>query len=369
MKEGMKNVLMGCCSLVMIVCLISCADKSKLHTTTNSVHSKGNVLKQMKAAYTWQRNNPISLNEKFDYDWARAVLYIGAMRAYKSTNDTAYLNGSITYSTNVNWQPGPRFRMADDLARCQIFEDIYASQKKDYMLASTKNRIDSIINVPMDGRKDWWWCDALFMAPPVLVRLTEETGDAKYNQFLNKMWWDTYDFLYDKQENLFFRDKSFFEKKTPNGNKLFWSRGNGWVMGGLVQLLERLPKNDASYKKYLEVYQKMSEKIAGLQQPDGLWRASLLDPNQVPVKETSGSSFYTFALAWGINNGVLDKKTYLPVVLKGWKAINDAVAPDGKLTWVQRVAAKPESVQQSDNQEYGTGAFLMAGTEMMKLGF
>ena len=168
MKMRMRKILIGVIGLLALnISLMSCASHIKTHIS-GQVNSKGNVVQQMKAVYTWQRNNPISLNEKFDYDWARAVLYIGAMRAYKSTKDTAYLNGSITYSSNVNWQPGPRFRMADDLARCQIFEDIYASQKKDYMLASTKNRIDSIINVPMEGRNDWWWCHARGHEHPAL---------------------------------------------------------------------------------------------------------------------------------------------------------------------------------------------------------
>jgi rhamnogalacturonyl hydrolase YesR len=301
-------------------------------------------------------------------DWARGAFYSGVMRAYGATGDEAYIDGAINYGKATQWRGGDRFRHADDLTRGQAFLDVYAARKEPQMLAGIKGRIDSLIASPLPGREDWWWCDALFMEPPVLVRLAQITGDSKYYDYLNTMWWDATEFLFDKEEKLYFRDKSFFDKKAPNGKKVFWSRGNGWVMGGLVQVLERLPKNNAFYSQYANLYKTMAAKLVTLQQPDGFWRASLLDPNEVPITETSGTSFYTFALAWGVNNKLLDRATYLPAVQKGWQSLTAAVTPDGKLTYVQQIGAKPESVKPEHNQEYGSGAFLMAGTEMLKLG-
>lgn len=321
----------------------------------------------MKKVYAWQIANPVAINIQNGNDWARGAFYSGVVRAYSATKDAAFLEGAMAYGESQNWQAGQRFRHADDLAKGQSFLDAYAVKKEPKMLNGIQGRIDSLIGAEKKGREDWWWCDALFMEPPVLVRLSQITGDGKYNEYLNRMWWDATEFLFDKEENLYFRDKSFFDKKAPNGKKVFWSRGNGWVMGGLVQVLERLPETDPVYARYVELYKKMAAKIVTLQQPDGLWRASLLDPNEVPVRETSGSSFYTFALAWGVNHNLLDKGTYLPAVQRGWKALNAAVTPEGKLQYVQQIGAKPESVKQDDNQEYGTGAFLMAGTEIMKL--
>lgn len=107
-------------------------------------------------------------------------------------------------------------------------------------------------------------------------------------------------------------------------------------------------------------------KIASVQQPDGLWRASLLDPDEVPVKETSSSTFFTFAMIWGINNGLLPQDTYLPKVRRAWTALLDCIDENGKLGYVQAIGASPENVKASDNQEYGSGAFLMAASEMYK---
>ena len=51
-------------------------------------------------------------------------------------------------------------------------------------------------------------------------------------------------YLYDKEEHLFYRDHRYFAKREANGKKVFWGRGNGWVLGGLVEILQALPKDE-----------------------------------------------------------------------------------------------------------------------------
>jgi unsaturated rhamnogalacturonyl hydrolase len=111
----------------------------------------------------------------------------------------------------------------------------------------------------------------------------------------------------------------------------------------------------------------MAASVSRLQGEDGLWRPSLLDPEEVPVPETSSSGFFCYALAWGINHGYLERKTYLPVVKKAWHGLVGAVRTDGKLGYVQAIGAAPAKLKAEDNQEYGSGAFLLAASEMYKL--
>jgi len=353
----MNRLLIG----ITFLFLTGCAARKAAPYDSQSIKSA------MQKVYAWQIANPVVGNTKNADDWARAVFYSGIIRAYESTKDKTYLNEAVRWSESLNYKLGDRYRHADDHTRGQAYLGIYAEKKNPEALKATIKVYDSLINNPKPGREEWWWCDALFMSPPVLTRLAKVTGDQKYSNFMNKMWWDTTDFLFDKQENLFYRDKSFFDRRSPNGKKIFWSRGNGWVMGGLVQVLENLPKSDANYKRFEELYIKMAQKIASIQQEDGLWRPNLADPLEYTNKETSGSGFFVFALTWGINHGYLDKATYLPIVERGWKGLNQQVTADGKLTWVQRIGSKPELVKSEDNQEYGSGAFLMAGAELLKM--
>jgi rhamnogalacturonyl hydrolase YesR len=328
--------------------------------------SKTFITNQMKKVCDWQLNNPVTINEKNENDWARAAFYTGVMATYQTTKDEKYLQAAIAWSESFDWKLAKRFRHADDHAKGQTYLEIYTLKKDARMIEDTKNTFDSLILTARAGREDWWWCDALYMAPPVLARLAAATGDKKYLDYLNTMFWDTYDFLYDKEEHLFYRDKSYFDKKTPSGKKTFWARGNGWVMGGTVRVLQYLPKDNPEYSRYVALLKEMAASVKKIQSKDGLWRPSLLDENEVPHPETSGSAFFCYALAWGINNGILDKKEYLPVVQKAWKGLNTYVTAEGKLQWVQPIGAAPDKVTIDNNQEYGSGAYLLAGSELVK---
>ena len=99
----------------------------------------------------------------------------------------------------------------------------------------------------------------------------------------------------------------------------------------------------------------------------GLWRSGLLDAAAYPHPEVSGSAFFTFALAWGINEGLLDRKTYEPVVAKAWKGMLTHIYADGRLGSIQKVGAAPGELSPGGSYVYGVGAFLLAGSEVDKL--
>ena len=157
------------------------------------------------------------------------------------------------------------------------------------------------------------------------------------------------------------------DKKEPNGKKIFWSRGNGWVLGGLALLLDHMPKNYKHRPFYERLFKEMSAKILELQHEDGLWRTSLLCPETYNHGEVSGSGFYTFALAWGVNNGLLEKVEYTYAAKRAWEALSRCQHEDGRVGWVQNIGAFPEPASESSWQNFGTGAYLLAGSEVLKL--
>jgi rhamnogalacturonyl hydrolase YesR len=224
------------------------------------------------------------------------------------------------------------------------------------------------MKVPDDPAKPvWWWCDALFMAPPVWTRLAKATGDKSYLDYMDHKWWITSNLLYDLQEHLYTRDATYLDKHEANGKKIFWSRGNGWVMGGLARVLEAMPQDYPTRGKYVEQFQQMAEKVALLQGADGLWRPGLLDEKSYALPEVSGSAFFVYALAWGINHGVLDRVTYLPVVQRGWAGLLTHIYKDGRLGCIQPIGAAPGDFKPTSSYVYGAGAFLLAGSETYSL--
>jgi unsaturated rhamnogalacturonyl hydrolase len=331
------------------------------------LYSPAGIKGVMEKVCNWQLANPVSFNAKNENDWARAAFYTGVMATYRTTQNEKYLNEAIKWAESFDFMLAERLRHADDQAKGQTYLEIYELKKDPSMIADIKSTYDSMIMSPRPGREDWWWCDALFMAPPVMARLSAATGDQKYLDSMDMLFWDTHDFLFDKDEHLFYRDASFIDKRTPSGKKMFWARGNGWVMGGTVRVLQYMPKDYPAYNKYVSLLREMAKAVKLIQSADGLWRPSLLDPKQVPHPETSGSAFFCYALAWGINNGILDRKEFLPVVRKAWEGLNRYVSPEGKLQWVQPIGASPDKVTIDNFQEYGSGAFLLAASEVYKL--
>jgi rhamnogalacturonyl hydrolase YesR len=236
------------------------------------------------------------------------------------------------------------------------------------MTLPTEEQLDELMKQPDDPAKPvWWWCDALFMAPPVWARLYGATHDIAYLDYMDREWWITSTLLYDPQEHLFSRDATFLKKREANGQKLFWSRGNGWVMAGMARVLDEMPEDYPTRGKYLDQFRQMAAHVARLQGADGLWRPGLLDAQAYPLPEVSGSAFFVYALAWGINHRVLDRATYLPVVSKGWHGLLEHVYEDGRLGSIQPIGSAPGAYSATSSYVYGVGAFLLAGSQVIEL--
>ncbi|MCU7552862.1 glycoside hydrolase family 88 protein [Chitinophagaceae bacterium LB-8] len=309
-------------------------------------------------------------------DWTSGAMYAGMMAWGKIANDETYYKKLIQVGEDNKWQIGKYRQFADDYCVGQLYSQLYTIYKAPRYIEDFKSLADTIAMLPhtdsLEWKKgihlrEWAWCDALFMAPPALAYLTEATGDAKYLNTTSKLWWKSTEYLYDKEEHLYYRDSRYFTKKEKNGAKVFWSRGNGWVMGGMVRVLSVMPKNHPDREQFIQLFKDMSAKIASIQQPDGSWHASLLDPDTYPIKETSGTGFFCYALTWGINQGILPYKKYAPVVVKAWNALTTSIHPNGKLGYVQAIGAAPDKVGYEDTDVYGVGAFLLAGSEMLRL--
>ncbi|MBC7418671.1 MAG: glycoside hydrolase family 88 protein, partial [Pedobacter sp.] len=309
-------------------------------------------------------------------DWTNAAMYTGMMAFGKLANDNTYFKKLIKIGEENKWGLGPKPFFADDYCVGQTYSQLYKIYQNPKYIAKFKDRADTIVTLPHAESllwvneiytREWAWCDALYMGPPALGYLSESTANMKYLNTASKLWWKSSDWLYDKKEHLFYRDSRYFDQKEKNGTKVFWSRGKGWVVGGLVRILDLMPKNHPDRKKFEMQFKEMSKKIASLQQPDGSWHSSLLDPASFPAKETSGTGFFAYALAWGINHNLLSYEDFNGVVKKSWTALVTSVHPNGKLGFVQAQGRDPQGVTFDDTDVYGVGAFLLAGSEIYKM--
>jgi rhamnogalacturonyl hydrolase YesR len=304
--------------------------------------------------------------DKFNQQWTFAALYDGMLAASKTTGDPRYYDAMVKMGQHFDWKLlNNRFPHADDMALGQSYMDMYFQRRDPVRMADAKAVLDQLVVSKDDPSKLlWWWCDALFMAPPVLARMSAATGDSRYLDYMDREWWMTSASLYDPVEHLYFRDSRYFTQKQDNGQKVFWSRGNGWVMGAFVKVLEEMPADYPTRGKYIAQYKQMAERIASIQGKDGLWRSGLLDPAAYDLPEVSGSAFFTYSLAWGINHGVLDRAKFEPVVTRAWAGILQHIYADGRLGSIQPIDGQPGKFKPSASYVYGVGGFLLAASEV-----
>lgn len=324
------------------------------------------VAQALRKVADWQLNR---VQGQYTQDWTLAALYAGFVAVPPEVHGNTYRDAMKQMGTQFRWQLGPRAEHADDQAIAQTYLALYESERDPAMLTPTRADIDAMLQRTDDPSKPlWWWCDALFMAPPVWSRMFAATHDTKYLDYLDKHWWETSNLLYDPQRHLYFRDITFLHKTDDRGNPIFWSRGNGWVMGGIARTLDYMPEDYPTRGKYEAQLREMAEAVTKLQDAhSGLWHSNLLDPVDYPQPETSGSALITFALAWGINHGVLDRATYMPVIAKAWRGLVGEIFADGRLGNIQQTGSAPAYYLPSSSYTYGIGGFLLAGSEVAQL--
>jgi rhamnogalacturonyl hydrolase YesR len=238
-------------------------------------------------------------------------------------------------------------------------------ERLDYQMKYYPKTDNLLFEVPQNQER-WCWCDALYMAAPTYALFANITENDEYREFMNREFWATTKALFDPLEKLFFRDTRFISQREANGAKIFWGRGNGWVIGALARMLDYLPEGYPDRPRYVKIFQDMISRIATLQDENGYWHTSLLDYETFSSPETSASGFFTFGLWWGINRNLLDKKTYLPIAKKAWEAMVAAVHENGKLGYVQPIGDTPQNITSDKNEVYGTAAFALAGLEVAR---
>jgi len=354
-----------------------------LVAVTGYAQSKADVLAKVNLANQyWQANNKPQVRAFWDH----AAYHTGNMELYAITKNETYLKYSEDWAEYNKWMGAKstdkikwKYKYGEtdehvlfgDWQICfQTYIDLYHIKPEAYKVARAKEVMEYEMSTPNNDY--WWWADGLYMVMPVMTKLYKLTGNKQYSDKLYEYFMYANSIMYDKEEKLYYRDAKYVypQHKSVNGKKDFWARGDGWVFAGLAKVLKDLPANDPHRAEYVTKYTNMAKAIIKSQQAEGYWTRSILDATHAPGPETSGTAFFTYGLLWGINNGYLKEKTYLPAAQKGWDYLTKtALQQDGKLGYVQPIGEKAipgQVVDANSTANFGVGAFLLAGCEMYR---
>ena len=328
----------------------------------------------------WQTNNPAEVRAF----WDNAAYHTGNMEVYKLLKDKQMLNYSISWAQHNKWKgateadpakwkykqygEGQDYVLFGDWQICfQTYIDLYNLQPNKKKVARAKE----VMGYEADSKANdyWWWADALYMVMPVMTKMYKLTGDEKYLEKLYENIRYSDSIMLDKETGLYFRDGKYVypKHKTASGKKDFWARGDGWVLAGLAKVLQDMPKTYKHHKFFADKFVTLAEAVKKIQQPEGHWTRSMMDPEQAPGYETSGTAFFCYGLLWGINNGYLTKKEFEPAIEKAWNYLTTiALQQDGKVGYVQPIGERAipgQTVDANSQANFGVGAFLLAACE------
>lgn len=365
--------------LLIVMLFLSCAQKK--NKTYSSALDESDIKNVVNDVIRWQIKEFPKMNDRRpiwksenDIVWNNAVFYYALAEWSDYDPNPSVIDWYEKIAKTNYWMPNYTNSIyhADDVAICLLYAKLYEKYKNPDIIYPSVARLEFIANhnsTASLNRKTpkpyerWSWCDALYMAPPVYTRFANITHNKKLIEFMDREYWITNAYLFDKEERLYYRDSDYFGKREKNGQKVFWGRGNAWVVAGLALLIPQLP---AEMKpKYVALFQTMMDRIVPLQDREGYWHPSLLDYQTYPYPETSSTGYLTYAVWWGINNNLLDKDKFLPFARKGWEALVKAVQPDGMIGWVQPVGQDPQHITSEMTETYGAAAFTLAGKEVI----
>ena len=330
----------------------------------------------------WQTHNKPEVRSF----WDNAAYHTGNMEAYFLTGNETYRAYSEAWANHNEWKgaksnnkaewrysygESDRYVLFGDYQICfQTYVDLYNILPENHKIARAREVMEYQMSTPKNDY--WWWSDGLYMVMPVMTKMYHVTGNQKYLDKLYEYIQFSDSIMYDNETGLYYRDAKYVypKHKSANGKKDFWARGDGWVLAGLAKVLKDLPMEFRHRQFFVDKFVKMAKAVADIQQPEGYWTRSMMDPDHAPGPETSGTAFFTYGLLWGVNNGYLDEATYMPVIKKAWNYLKKtALQKDGRIGYVQPIGEKAipgQIVDANSTANFGVGAFLLAACEYVR---
>lgn len=128
----------------------------------------------------------------------------------------------------------------------------------------------------------------------------------------------------DKETGLYRQGIGFLEDEnelSPNA----WSRGQGWILRGLVSTMTYLPENSEYIDRMQTLLTPFVDSLIVRQNSNGLWHQLVDLPFDESYAEITGTGFIAYYLAVAINHNYLAKEEYSDVVLKAVDGIKNQI--------------------------------------------
>ncbi len=299
--------------------------------------------------------------------YAEAAAAVGALRhAAASGNDTLRTRLVDRYRPLLDPDSGlVSWREHVDMAVIGILPlEIAMQTGDDAFLALGLRLADAQWSDPTDDgltRQSRWWIDDLYMIGMLQMQAYRATGDARYADRAARQ---LVAYLPDMQHEsgLFYH--------SPDA-PVFWGRGNGWVAAAMIEVLRSLPADHPLRATILARFDLMMRTLLRYQSDNGMWRQVVDYP--YAWAESSATAMFAYAMAAGINEGLLPADDFLVPVHDAWRALQAHVDRDANLREVCIGTGKENDLEyylkrpRVDGDLHGQAPLLWLAVEMRDL--
>ncbi len=217
------------------------------------------------------------------------------------------------------------------------------------------------------------WVDSIMMYGVFGSLVASATNDKELFDFAFKQPLIFAKYLQDKQSKLF-HHSYWVKNKKAYPDKIFWARGNGWMVTALPKVIDLYPYEDDVKTEMIKLFSELCESILLYQREDGYFNTLLNLPS---YKESSATALIACGFLHGVRCGYLSNK----FKTAGFKAINSLIndleikkgllsmpyisGPTIPLQIFPKLGYK--LIPRKNDWPYGLAALILAGIEYKKL--
>lgn len=220
------------------------------------------------------------------------------------------------------------------------------------------------------------WVDSLMMFSVFTARYGAENKNDNMVNYAARQPASYAKYLMDKQDNLWYHSYWVKQKTHYPRRKLYWGRGNGWIIMSFPMILEQIGSNNKNSAEIIEIYKKTSDALLSYQREDGAFE-TVFNKVGKTYRELSATALIAGGWLYGINLGILESK-FLEPALKAYKLCIDSLIYENEGVFFPEISRPTVPMKyipylwykylpRGRNWNYGVAALIFAAIQYDKL--
>lgn len=220
------------------------------------------------------------------------------------------------------------------------------------------------------------WVDSVMMYGVFSGWYGSTAGDATIYDFASRQPALFAKYLQDPQDKLFYHCYWTRRQHTYPKRKIFWGRGNGWVIAGLPLAIDHFARDSEERQDAVRILRETSEALLPYQREDGFYETVFNRPGKT-YAESSATALIASGWMQGVADGYLDER-FLEPGLKAFRAVVESLETRDGLLSMPLISAPTIAIQlmpylgykytpRGNDWTYGLASLFFAGLNYKKL--